>query len=175
MHALLFWKTAHTRRVGFGRPQSRLPVSNLDMSIRWSIVLPVIGLCWFAAVTYQSARRDLGYSDLRKHFVWSTFRLDSDPLAWKNACAGQIESCVVWDPSTIDSWSRPTPLAKFLIVFALPAFLLSLLAVGFAGRHGVNQIIVFFALTPLLIVSWFYFLGRVADRIYRRSQAPVAL
>jgi 1,4-dihydroxy-2-naphthoate octaprenyltransferase len=33
------------------------------MRIRWSIILPVIGLCWFAAITYQSARRDRGYSD----------------------------------------------------------------------------------------------------------------
>jgi hypothetical protein len=28
---------------------------------------------------------------LGKHFVWSTFQLDSDPLAWKTACAGQSE------------------------------------------------------------------------------------
>jgi hypothetical protein len=140
------------------------------MRIRWSIILPVIGLCWFAAVTYQSARRSRGYSDLGKHFVWSTFQLDSDPLAWKTACAGQTD-CVTWgDPSTMDSWAKPTPLARFLVLFALPAFLLSLLAVGFAGSHGANQIILFFALTPPLIAAWFYFLGRVVDRIYRRHE-----
>jgi hypothetical protein len=138
------------------------------MPIRWSIILPVLGLCCFAAVTYQSARRDRDYSDLRKHFVWSTFQLDSDPLAWKTACAGQPEPCVTWDPSTIDSSAGSTPLAKVLVVFALPAFLASLLVVGFAGRHGANQIILFFALTPPLIAAWFYFLGRVVDRIYRR-------
>ena len=139
------------------------------MPIRWSIIiLPVIGLCWFAAVTYQSAPSDRSYSDVRKHFVWSTFRLDSDPLAWKTACAGQPEPCVTWDPSTIDSSAGSTPLAKVLVVFALPAFLVSLLVVGFAGSHGANQIILFFALTPPLIAAWFYFLDRVVDRIYRR-------
>jgi len=146
------------------------------MPIRWSIIiLPVIGLCWFAAVTYQSAPSDRSYSDVRKHFVWSTFRLDSDPLAWKTACAGQPEPCVTWgDPSMIDSWAKPTPLARFLVLFALPVFLLSLLVVGFAGSHGANQIILFFALTPTLIAVWFYFLGRAADRIYRRYRRPVA-
>jgi hypothetical protein len=75
---------------------------------------------------------------------------------------------VTWDPSTIDSSAGSTPLAKVLVVFALPAFLVSLLVVGFAGSHGANQIILFFALTPTLIAAWFYFLGRAADRIYRR-------
>jgi hypothetical protein len=107
---------------------------------------------------------------LGKHFVWSTFQLDSDPLAWKTACAGQSEPCVAWDPSTIDSSAGPTPLAKVFVVFALPAFRLSLLVVGFAGSHGANQIILFFALTPPLIAAWFYFLGRVVDRIYRRHK-----
>jgi hypothetical protein len=55
-----------------------------------------------------------------------------------------------------------------LVVFALPVFLVSLLVVGFAGSHGANQIILFFALTPPLIAAWFYFLDRVVDRIYRR-------
>jgi hypothetical protein len=67
----------------------------------------------------------------------------------------------------IDSWAKPTPPARFLVLFALPAFVLSLLVVGFAGSHGANQIILFFALTPPLIAAWFYFLGRVVDRIYR--------
>jgi hypothetical protein len=57
---------------------------------------------------------------------------------------------VTWDPSTIDSSAGSTPLAKVLVVFALPAFLVSLLVVGFAGSHGANQIILFFALTPTL-------------------------
>jgi hypothetical protein len=138
------------------------------MRIRWTVVLPVLGLCCFVAVTYQSARRNRSYGDLGKHFVWSTFQLDSDPLAWKTACAGQPEPCVTWDPSTIDSSAGSTPLAKVLVVFALPAFLVSLLVVGSAGSHGANQIILFFALTPPLIAAWFYFLDRVVDRIYRR-------
>src|ERR1700684_1994241 len=78
------------------------------MRIRWSVVLPVLGLGWFAAVTYQSVRRDRGYSDLRSHLEWATWQLDADPLAWKTACNGQPQPCVTWgSPELRENWSRP--------------------------------------------------------------------
>jgi hypothetical protein len=146
------------------------------MRIRWSVVLPVLGLGWFAAVTYQSVRRDRGYSDLRSHLEWATWQLDADPLAWKTACNGQPQPCVTWgSPELRENWSRPTPLARTLVIVALPAFLISLLVVGFAGARGANQIVLFFALAPALSAAWFYFLGRLADRHWRRLrlQPPV--
>jgi hypothetical protein len=54
-------------------------------------------------------------------------------------------------------------LARALILSAIPAFFLGQLIAAELGRLGVSEVLTFMVLMPLLIVGWFYFLGRLID------------
>lgn len=121
---------------------------------RWSIVLPLVGLILFTAITLNSYRIQRGPS---KYFYWSLVRLDSDP-ANKRAPATQ------WDPTIADTWVDPGILEIVLIVAALPAFMVGGLSVAGLGRLGINQVSSFLVLMPIMIFTWFHFVGRLIDR-----------
>jgi hypothetical protein len=47
---------------------------------------------------------------------------------------------------------------------ALPAFAAGGVLVRGLGRLGVSQVSTFMVLMPLLIFTWYYFIGRLVDR-----------
>ncbi len=58
----------------------------------------------------------------------------------------------------------PGWLAKFLMLSALPAFVVGGLAVGGLGRLGFSQVSSFMFLMPVLIFAWYYVVGWLLDR-----------
>jgi len=57
----------------------------------------------------------------------------------------------------------------------LPAFFVTALLVHGLGRLGVNEIYTFFVAAPLLLFAWYYFLGRLLDRLWaRRKRSKIA-
>jgi len=142
------------------------------MRIRCSVILPVIGLILFGGVSYDSLRvnRD-GVRARGRYFWWSSIRLDSDPLSRHprvpEPCPNDAENCISFDPQFI--WIDPGWLTKSLILSALPAFVVAQFVISGFGRLGISQISSFMILTPLLILAWYYFVGRLLDRWrYRR-------
>ena len=136
------------------------------MQKRWRIVLPTAGLIVFSAVSYHSLRvnRELQH-DPSRYFWWSAIRLDSDPTNKRNLapphCANGSESCVTWDLQ--DRWVDPGWLQNFLMLSALPAFVVGGLAVRSLGRLGVSQVSSFMFTMPVLILAWYYFIGWLLD------------
>jgi len=132
-------------------------------------------------VSYQSLRKDREIQRTpSKYFWWSGIRLDSDPVNKRSPattpCEDGKEDCVKWDLQ--DRWVDPGWLEEFLVLSALPAFVLGRFAVSCLGRLGINQVRSFFTLMPVLILAWYYFVGWLLDRwIHKRSQpsnpAPV--
>ena len=51
-----------------------------------------------------------------------------------------------------------------LILSGLPAFAVGKIIVGGLGRLGINQIWSFLISMPLLLFTWYYFLGWLVDR-----------
>src|SRR4051812_12362825 len=142
------------------------------MRVGWRLILPVFGLLLFALGSYE-AFANLP-SNHGRYLWWSSIRLDSDPLnkrysSEKPVCTqnpdGSVD-CVWTEPMTMCVY--PGWLARFLFVTALPAFLIGAGIVGGLGRVGINQVWGFMGSMPLLIFSWFYFIGWLLDR--RRSK-----
>lgn len=134
------------------------------MRIRWRFLLPIIGLLLFAGVTYNSVRfnREAERTTAR-YFWWSSIRLDSDPLNRQPStpCKDGKTGCVSWDPVYI--WVDPGWLTKSLILSAFPAFLIGAMIVGGLRRLGISEISTFMISMPLLIVGWYYLVGRLVD------------
>jgi hypothetical protein len=134
--------------------------------MRWRWVLPSIGLSLFGAVSYHS------YSFMsnletpgtsHRYFWWSSIRLDSDPL--NKYEGGPIRS----KDGTVGfelGWVRIDPglIPRSLMLTALPAFAAGGVLVRGLGRLGVSQVSTFMVLMPLLIFTWYYFIGRLVDR-----------
>lgn len=145
------------------------------MRIRWRFILPVVGLLLFGGVTYHSLPI-AGTGDDR-YFWWSSIRLDSKPLGRQTPvpCSDKNTDCAHWDPpfDVYPSW-----IARSLMLPALPAFLSEGLIVLGLSRLGVSQITTFMVSMPLLIATWYYFVGRVVDywvmRRTLRARAPTA-
>lgn len=142
------------------------------MRIHWRLILPAFGLLLFAFGSYESFAHPP--SNHGRYLWWSSIQLDRDPLnkrysPEKPACKqnpdGSVD-CVSTEPMTICVY--PGWLARSLFVTALPAFFLGAGIVGGLGGVGINQVWTFMVSMPLLIFSWFYFVGSLLDR--RRSK-----
>ena len=145
-------------------------VSYRVMRMRWRFILPVIGLVLFGVVSYSSFRfnRDLGTSP-RKFYFWSSIRLDSDPQNRHHKDASPCIGCA-WEPSWI--WIDSGYLDKAFLLTALPAFALGAITVGSLARLGVSEVWTFAVVMPLLVFSWFYFVGWLIDRWVRKPPHP---
>jgi hypothetical protein len=145
------------------------------MRIRCRFILPVVGLFLFGGVTYHSLQVAGTRAD--RYFWWSSIRLDSKPLDGQTPvpCSDKNTDCVHWEP-TVDVY--PSWIARSLMLSAFPAFLSEGLIVLGLSRLGVSQITTFMVSMPLLIATWYYFLGRVVDywvkRRTLRARAPTA-
>jgi hypothetical protein len=145
------------------------------MPKRWRIALPCIGLSLFIALTHGSLRmnRELQRSPSR-YFWWTSIRLDSDPLNRhpKNTttpCKNGEQNCENWELRHI--WVDPSWVAKFLMLSALPAFVVGTAVVRGLAHLGVSEVWSFAIVMPLLILAWFYFVGWLIDRwVHKRSQ-----
>ena len=140
------------------------------MRWRWSIVLPLFGLTLFLLGAYQGLRVTRRvYGDRHSRYLyWASARLDSDPLnrhpipTQVKPCEPAEENCVSWEPDYI--WIEPGVTEKVLVLSSFPAFAASGGLVALLARFGISQVAVFYMTTPLLIISWFYFVGWVIDR-----------
>jgi hypothetical protein len=102
-------------------------------------------------------------------------RLDSDPANKRNwgatPCEGGKENCVGWDLRTI--WVYPSLTEQFLMLSALPAFVVGEFAVRGLGRMGISQVSSFMLLMPVLIGAWYYLIGWLIDRWISRRLHPL--
>ena len=152
------------------RQRPMLLVSNLCMRVRWKAVLPLLGLIYFAVLTSHDVRWNQLHQDARRYFCWSVIRLDSDPLA-SAPCKSASEDCVNWEYPSID-FVTPGLLRNSLVLSALPAFAFSVAIVRGLARLGVSEVVSFMSATPILIVTWCYFVGWLLDRWRnKRSQS----
>lgn len=153
------------------------------MRARWRIVLPVAGLLLFAGETYESARMNLRINrsdrlSSHRYFYWADIPLDSDPLNKSRAvapsCQNAAENCATWDLRVVIV--DPGAITVLGILSGLPAFVLGLIIVSGLGRLGVNQIWSFMISMPLLLFSWYYFVGWLLDRwrLKRRQKDMLA-
>jgi hypothetical protein len=134
---------------------------------RWRIVLPVVGLMLFGAVSHHSFRTNQETQHRpSKYFWWSAIRLDSDPTNKRNQltrpCEGTEENCVSWDLRK--TWVDPGLIENVLLLSAFPAFFIGGFAVRVLGRLGVNEVSSFMLLMPVLIATWYYLIGWLLDR-----------
>lgn len=133
----------------------------------WRLLLPLIGLVMFGAVTYHAVRRNSA-NPTSRYFWWSAVRLDKDPLNTHpkpqtvNPCPDRTADCVTWDPESV--WIEPGLLPSLLIVSALPAFAVGKAIVRVTGHFGISQVPTFMLSMPVLIVGWYYLLGLLIDR-----------
>jgi hypothetical protein len=107
--------------------------------------------------------------------LWSTIRLDRDPLGrdprFAYPCPNVSQPCVSWDLSDVDTRGYTTALAKLLILSALPAFPATTLVTFAVGRLGVSEVLSFMFFMPLLAVVWYYLVGWLVDRRgFKRSR-----
>jgi hypothetical protein len=125
----------------------------------------------FTSETYHSVRfnREIHQSPHR-YFWWSSIRLDSDPLKPRTSnapsCAAETTNCTTWDLQQV--WIDPGLLARSLMISALPAFLAGAVLVSAEAHFGVSQVSGFMISMPLLIFTWYYFIGWLVDRWWRR-------
>jgi hypothetical protein len=135
------------------------------MRNRWRMILPVVGLMLFGAVSYHSFRvkREVQRQP-SKYFWWSAIRLDSDPLNKRDQvgrpCGGTGKGC--WELR--DTWVDPGLLDNFLLLSAFPAFFVGGFAVRSLGGLGVDEVSSFMFLMPVLIAIWYYLIGSLLDR-----------
>ena len=135
---------------------------SLNMRKRWRAVLPVIGTILFSVVSYHSLCVDRETPS--RYFWWSSIRLDSDPSNRGNwgamPCQDGKENC--WELR--NKWVDPGLLEEFLMLSALPAFVVGGFAVRTLGTMGINEVSSFMLLMPVLICAWYYFIGWLLDR-----------
>jgi hypothetical protein len=142
--------------------------------LRWKLVLPLIGLIFFAGVTYSSIRTNHQVSTAsHRYFWWSWIRLDSDPLN-RNLRAAEpcgknaLENCAAWDLNSV--WVDPGWLVMAFAVSALPAFVVGMIIVHVLRLLGISEIFSFMIAMPLLIFAWYYFIGWMID--HRMNKRP---
>ena len=133
------------------------------------MILPVVGLMLFGAVSYHSFRVTQEIQRRpSKYFWWSAIRLDSDPTNKRDQvgelCGGTGEDC--WELR--ETWVDPGLLDNFVLLSAFPAFFVGGFAVRGLGRLGVNEVSSFMFLMPVLVATWYYLVGLFLDRWRRR-------
>lgn len=143
------------------------------MGMRWTIILPVVGLLLFTAVSFESAREnDRLQQSPNRYYWWSSLRLDSDPL---NEHPRPAERCQ-YDPEACTNWDVPTQrtapgwLDRVLVVSALPAFLLGFGISYLLGQRGVDEVLSFMVAMPVLIFGWYYLVGWLIESWVRRRK-----
>jgi hypothetical protein len=128
------------------------------MRIRWRFVLPVLGLLLFGLETYQSITMAKGHTG--RYFYWSSIRLDSKPRQVSRPCNSAISDCADWD-YFIDV--HPGLVARSLMLSSIPAFLVCFLITTGLSRVGVSEVTAFFVSMPVLMLAWYYVLGRLLE------------
>jgi hypothetical protein len=144
------------------------------MSLQSRVVLPVVGLIVFMGISYNSYRAGReGNSAIGRFRVWSTIRLDSDPLNRRSPtpCVPSTQPCVYWDVNDLDNWHHPGIVERIFGFSALPAFVVGLFITYGLGSFGINEIISYMVSMPLLIFAWFYSVGWLVDR-WRNKRQP---
>ena len=125
-------------------------------------MLPAIGLLLFALITLDAVQKH----HPNRFFYWSGIRLDSSPrqLREKRCEGDDMANCL--DSGIVDLGL----FTKALIILTIPAFVFGAGVVRGFGRFGVSETLIFFMAMPLLIGTWFYFLGWLIDRRKARSR-----
>jgi hypothetical protein len=151
------------------------------MRKRWMVILPLCGLVLFLLVTYHAFRQrgEFHRNHNDRYFYWSMIRLDTDPLnrygrgRVPSPCASAEKDCMEWEPEI--RYINPGFLVRFLILSALPSFLLESLIIHLMARLGVNELPVFLITTPIFICAWYCALGLAVDRwLFRRKHRKLA-
>ena len=139
------------------------------------MILPIIGLILFAAVSYRSMPLNEHEQEApRKYYWWSSLRLDCDPLNHNPelaaACANDKQNCSNGEfPNTKIA---PLWLDRVLIISGLPAFLVGAVIVVILSKLGLDEVRTFMVSMPILLFAWYYFAGWLIERwSYRRRQA----
>ena len=145
------------------------------MQLRWSLILPMVGLVLFAAVSYRSMPMNHHEQEApRRYYWWSSLRLDSDPLN-KNTALGKPCPAGIPDCSSGESPNMkiaPGWLEKSLVFSGFPAFLAGFAIVAGLSKRGIDEVLTFFVSMPVLLVAWYYLLGWLIEFcIARRAQA----
>ncbi len=134
------------------------------MQLRWSLILPVIGLILFAAVSYRSMPANHHEPEApRKYYWWSSLRLDSDPQNKNSA----LEVDNLPNKKVAPGW-----LDRVLVLSALPAFLVDAAVVVGMSKLGIDEVLTFMVSMPVLLFAWFYFSGWLIERWISRRQRP---
>jgi hypothetical protein len=150
-------------------------VFHKGMPLRWRMILPMLGLILFAAVTYRSLPANHHQQETpRKYYWWSSLRLDSDPLnedpQLTAACANEKQNCANGEFPNVKI--TPSWLDRLLIISALPAFLGGAAIVVLLSKLGLDEVLSFMVCMPILLFVWYYFVGWLIERwISRKSQA----
>ncbi|HEY1423579.1 MAG TPA: hypothetical protein VGF20_09010 [Candidatus Acidoferrum sp.] len=132
------------------------------MRIRFSLILPVLGLLLFAVVTYRSmAANPEAQGVPNKYYWWSSLRLDTDPLNQKPRP----------DPVPSTTHMAPGWLDRLLTISALPAFLAGSGLVIALSKQGVDEVLTFLVSMPILVFAWFYLVGWLLDLMIVRWMA----
>ncbi len=144
------------------------------MQLRWSVILPIIGLLLFAAVSYRSMPANFHEQEApRKYYWWSSLRLDSDPLnenpQLAAPCANAGQNCSNGEyPNTKIT---PSWLDRLLIISALPAFLAGAAIVVILSKLGLDEVLIFMVCMPILLLAWYWFVGWLIEwQISKRAQ-----
>jgi hypothetical protein len=150
-------------------------VSHRDMRLRWSLILPIVGLILFTAVTIRSAKFNAhDESHPRKYFWWSSLRLDTDPLnrhpVPAQPCSDGGQNCAEWMLRA--QWVTPSIVDRVLAISGLPAFFVGALIVAVCSNLGIDEVLAFMVSMPVLLFCWYYFVGWLIDRwLYKRKQS----
>lgn len=141
------------------------------MRIRFSLVLPAVGILLFAAVSLAAWRNRENHVS-KNYFWWSSIRLNSDPQNHRpmdqTPCSATRDDCVGWDPET--RWVHPGGVAAFLIWTGLPAFAGGAVVLVLLSRPGLSQVWIFMISMPILLGLWYYFVGRMIDRMISKPK-----
>ncbi len=137
------------------------------MQLRWSVILPMIGLVLFAAVCYRSMPANHHEQEApRKYYWWSSLRLDADPRNQSKAlltpCPKGVPDCSNGESPNIKI--APGWLEKFLVVSGLPAFLAGFAIVAGLSKLGVDEVLSFMVSMPILLFAWYYLVGWLIER-----------
>jgi len=148
-------------------------VSNSNVALRFSVVLPLVGLALFGIMTWQSVRwNDQVHPDSRRFFFWASIRLDSDPQGKHpellTPCPGDLD-CASYPSERI--WVESGLMPKMLVLTGLPAFVVGFGLTRGLGRLGISEVLTFVFMLPALLSAWCFCLGRLLDRCVRKRIA----
>jgi hypothetical protein len=152
------------------------------MEIRFSLILPVLGLLLFTAVTLRSAKvNEHDAAHPHKYYWWSSLRLDTDPLnqhpATPPPCGDKEKNCAQDESRTLQV--SPNVLDKTLAISGFPAFLAGAGIVALSSRRGIDEVLAFMVSMPILLFGWYYLVGWLVDWLVARrngaSAAPLKL